>query len=69
MKDKQPSHSFTHAERDTVLAALRLWQNHIDHSSGRKTPNDALIKIATNGGKHERLTFEEVGQLCEELNQ
>ncbi len=48
-------------ERDTVLAALRMWQ-----SRGNRPL--ALDEIATNGNEHTSLDAEEIDELCERLN-
>ncbi|HIV77290.1 MAG TPA: hypothetical protein H9899_07180 [Candidatus Sphingomonas excrementigallinarum] len=48
-------------ERDTVLAALRLWQRLGGASSEE-------WDIATNGGSHEGLDDAAVDALCERLN-
>lgn len=58
------------AQRDTVLAALRLWQNHIADITGeqKQIPLAELAEIATNSGNHQPLTYEEVDQLCCDLN-
>ena len=48
-------------ERDTVLAALRLWQRL--GGSGSEEWD-----IATNGGSHEGLDNDAVDALCERLN-
>ena len=68
-KDREAvSHSFTNAERDTILAALRLWQWNID--TQRKAPTHKELEvIATNGGEHKALTSEEINALCADLNQ
>jgi hypothetical protein len=62
----------TGLERDTILAALRLWQRHIEPQGGVAEvlcDNRELIQIATNGGQHEKLTAKQIDQLCEDLNQ
>lgn len=51
----------TERERDTILAALRMWQAHPAGVTD-------LDEIATNGGKYEALTSDEIESLCEELN-
>lgn len=48
-------------ERDTVLAALRLWQR-------LGGANSEEWDIATNGGSHEGLDDDAVDALCERLN-
>lgn len=48
-------------ERDTVLAALRLWQR-------LGGANSEEWDIATNGGSHEGLDDAAVDALCERLN-
>ena len=52
-------------ERDTILAALRTWQNHI--ANVEDTDSD-LWKIATDDGEHAAMTHEEINELCERLN-
>ena len=51
------------AERNTVLAALRLYQGQIDTGEA-----EAVQDIATNGGAHAPLTVAEIDALCERLN-
>lgn len=51
---------------DTILAALRLWQQNLDHQHEFLDQN--LIDIATNNGDHEQLDSTEIDELCENLN-
>jgi hypothetical protein len=52
-------------QRDTILAALRLWQSNIKHDY----PDLGLLEeIATNADQHPALTNEEIDELCEALN-
>jgi hypothetical protein len=55
----------TEAQRDTILAALRLWKNDL---VGESPDNAMLDDIATNGGQHEKLDDEAVDVLCEAIN-
>lgn len=51
----------------TVLAALRYWQDC--GGAGLDPEARELIEdIATNGGSHEKLSSDEIDELCEELN-
>ena len=52
-------------ERDTMLAALRAWQELIPEIC---ETNSHLWMLATNGGEHDALTHEEIDELCERLN-
>lgn len=55
-------HEFSPAERDAVLASLRLW---------RKVPEDTrsfFNEIFTNNEHHAGLTNEEIDDLCERIN-
>lgn len=56
------------AERDTVLAALRLWQvpTVTDCLSSRQHAD--LMAVATNCNRHALLEMSEVDQLCERIN-
>lgn len=49
----------THAERDTILAALRRWQSF-------PAAREADL-IATNGGKHRPLDNAEIERICERI--
>jgi hypothetical protein len=49
----------THAERDTILAALRRWQSY-------PAAREADL-IATDGGKHKPLDNAEIERLCERI--
>jgi hypothetical protein len=49
----------THAERDTILAALRRWQSY-------PAAREADL-IATNGGKHKPLDNPAIELLCNRL--
>lgn len=55
------THSLSDLERDTVLAALRLWQR----LGGKDTEE---WDIATNGESHDGLGEEQIDELCERLN-
>lgn len=54
--------NLTMRERDTVLAALRLWQE-------TRPISRELMYIATCGDEHPPLSDDEIDDLCEELNQ
>lgn len=58
---------FTERERDTIIAALRLYQDRdikaVANDWGRF---DALQDIATNGGKHDALDENEIDILIED---
>ena len=57
----------TCAERDTILAALRYYQEN-----GQGDPlsrSDAIHEIATNGGMSISLNAEAIDELCERINQ
>jgi hypothetical protein len=49
----------THAERDTILAALRRWQSY-------PAAREADL-IATDGGKHKALDNAEIERLCKRI--
>jgi hypothetical protein len=49
----------THAERDTILAALRRWQSY-------PAAREADL-IATDGGKHKPLDNTEIERLCKRI--
>ena len=49
-------------ERDTILAALRLWQR-----DGHTAPGE-IQEIADNGNIDSRLNDTEIDALCERLN-
>ena len=61
------THEFDDKERDSILAAVRLWQHHLN-----KTPADfqGLHDIANNGryGTDSHLSAEDIDSLCERLN-
>lgn len=54
----------TRAELNTILAALRNWQQTMD----RCEPSPMLTDIATNGGEHGLMPAEEIDGLCERIN-
>lgn len=62
--DTPKDYALTGAERDTVLAALRYWQQAIE----RQDLPPMLVDIATNGASHECLNSEEIDALCERIN-
>jgi hypothetical protein len=49
----------THAERDTILAALRRWQSY---PAAREAD-----PIATGGGKHRPLDNAEIERICKRM--
>jgi hypothetical protein len=51
----------THAEKDTILAALRRWQSY---PAAREADS-----IATNGGKHKPLDNGAIELLCKRLTE
>ncbi|RFC64747.1 hypothetical protein [Mesorhizobium denitrificans] len=53
-------------ERDTILAALRVYQQVYDQTGG-DLPDD-ILAIATNSGAHEPIDLESVDTLCERIN-
>lgn len=59
-------------ERDTILAALRLWQHlldgHVTITGLYHDTPDELMEIAKNGDKHEPLAAAEIDALCERIN-
>lgn len=58
----QVSIILTERERDVILAALRHWT--ISHPL-----DDALVReIATNAGKHEPLSHDEIDALSDRIN-
>ena len=56
-------YNLTARERDTVLAALRLWQSSVSVGS--------FLEIAENGrqGRKARLDGDEIDSLCERINE
>jgi Zn ribbon nucleic-acid-binding protein len=64
------SRLMTGPEYDTILAALRLLQNHLDGPSHGFTMEDVLediIEIMTSSGEHVALNSDAIEQLCEDL--
>lgn len=57
-----PEQQLTKRELATVLAALRHWQTALPESAG------AYEDIATDGGRFEPLSVDEVDGLCMRLN-
>lgn len=57
----------TAVERNTVLAALRCFQEVVE-ATNNELP-DRLLDIATNGGAHEPMSLDDIDDLCERLNQ
>lgn len=57
---------FTTQQLNTVLAALRLWQQNLPHQ--HEFIDQGLVDIATDNGAHKQLDAEEIDQLCEDLN-
>jgi hypothetical protein len=53
----------TTQERDTILAALRYWQNR----GSPFQPMEDLEDIATNFHTRPELTVDEIDELCERL--
>lgn len=53
-------------ERDTILAALRVYQQIYDQTGGDLP--DAIFAIATNSGAHEPIDLESADNLCERIN-
>lgn len=63
----------TDAQRDTILAALRLWQelsrdDGLDTVQGVTADLEGIKDIATNGGIHPELTREQIDELCSIIN-
>lgn len=59
-----------HRERDTILAALRLWQFALQEAQDLRLDADrvlTLLEIADDSGMP-RLTVEEIDELAERLN-
>jgi hypothetical protein len=58
------------AERDTILAALRYWQDRLTFEDPHaiEDESDLLVAIATNGGSHPPLTAEAIDALCIRMN-
>lgn len=56
----------TLAERDQILAALRLWNDVVN--DGGEYINDMLVDIATNGDSHPMMDDNAIDLLCERLN-
>jgi hypothetical protein len=60
----------TGAERDTILAALRYWQERLTITDPHaiEDESDLLVEIATNAGTHPALDAEAIDELCERIN-
>jgi len=56
--------AFTSEQRDTVLAALRLWQRAMERG---ELPS-SLIDIATNSDAHGILDPDSIDEICETIN-
>ena len=69
-KTKIALKQLTEQELSTVLAALRLWQHHIDDFRFRSTEPDwrSLEDIVTNGSRVKALSSLKISELCERLN-
>ncbi len=65
--DENVTFEFSSEERDTILAALRLWQDQKRFGPDARI-NEDLIDIATNGGQHEELSLDAIDALCEAIN-
>ena len=62
-------YALTGAERDTVLAALRVFQAKAAYDGGVCGEQlTAIIDIATNGGAHPALDVDAIDALCERIN-
>ncbi len=60
---------FTEQEIAQVLAGLRLLQVHLDnYHEGEDKPWGSVLDIATDAGKYEPPTTDEVDALCERIN-
>ena len=57
-----PKQQLTARELATILAALRYWQKDLPESA------EVLADIATDGGRLEPLTVDEIDELCMSLN-
>lgn len=55
-------------ETGTILAALRLWQIHLDGRNANIKEFAELVSIATDGYSFAKLSAEEIDGLCETLN-
>lgn len=56
--------SLTGPEYDTILAALRLLQNHLD---GRMHTVEDVMEIMTSCGEHEPLDADDIDQLIDAM--
>lgn len=58
-------------ERDTILAALRYWQNALTFFGEDRISkiDPGLYDIATNSKAHDLMTAKEIDGLCERINQ
>ncbi|MER9176224.1 hypothetical protein NKH72_21850 [Mesorhizobium sp. M0955] len=61
---ERKNYALTGPQRNTVLAALRLWQDQAENLA-----TDALVDIATDGGSHALLSDRDIDDLCEAINQ
>jgi len=59
-------HKFTPEQRDALLAALRYYQLGCQHDPDHR--GDDIADIATNGGAHSGLGYDEIDGLCEDIN-
>ncbi len=57
-----PEQQLTERKLATVLAALRHWQTALPEIA------EAYADIATDGGRFETLTVDEIDELCMRLN-
>lgn len=65
-EDEVQTLTVTGAERDMVLAALRLWNDVVNDGAEYITPE--LLEIATNGDAHPLLDDVAIDELCERIN-
>ena len=65
-EDELETLTVTGAERDQILAALRLWNDVVN--DGAEYINEGLIDIATNGDQHPMMDDNAIDALCERIN-
>ncbi len=58
-------HNIRPMERDTILAALRVFQHYLE---GTRPDAEGIQEIYTNGDEHKGLGVEAIDDLCERIN-
>lgn len=66
MEERMARDYLSPRERDTVLAALRCWQDVFTYGAPRDL--EGLKDIASNNEQHAPLDLDEIDALCERIN-